>query len=100
MLSALEPAKTSTKGCAMSKEFDGFLEFIARQDTLFKQIADDVVKRVAAQPGFVAHKEEVLNEFAESPKTDNEGILGQMTRFVDAYKRVMRRHGLPEDPPA
>ncbi len=74
--------------------FEQFMDFIAKSEAQHHELVKDVCKRLEQEPGFLAHKDEVVAEYDAAGSRG--GILTQMTEVVKAYKRVMARHGLPD----
>jgi DNA-binding Lrp family transcriptional regulator len=69
--------------------------YLAKSEAQHHEIVKDVCRRLEEQPGFLAHKDEVIAEYeATGPHEDR--ILTKMNELVNAYKRVIARHGLPD----
>ena len=75
--------------------FDQFMDYLAKSEAQHHDIVKDVCRRLEEQPGFLAHKDEVIAEY-DAAGPYGGGILAQMTELVKAYKRVLARHGLPD----
>lgn len=75
--------------------FDELLQELTRWIESDAAIAKAFIGKLERQPGFIAHRAEVLAEYAKMTPID--GTLTQLRQLADAYRAVMRRHSLPEE---